>query len=476
MTSGNRGRSPWVALLLFIALPALRVEADAPGPSEAFGPMAQSRSAWSGKGSDLEKDPWSEPSERINRLRFKGEGRWREMESDDRSGLGTEEEIPPSIQRLRQEGEKRQREARLAWESRAQEIYKMWGNVREPGPTVHVAYTKNNRAFGKVDYEKGSLEVGAIAPVFFQDAALRIERLLAERLTFLLRGQSMPGVWDLEDQIRMPGTGRLITQAEVQRFSRDVAGSGEPPQSYTAPDGVRRLRKQIKIDLVPDHLQARVRQYIPHVEKAARIYEVEPELILAVIETESVFNPHAISHAGAVGLMQLVPSSGALEASKLVYGEPRLLTREELIQADKNIELGAAYLRILLKRHFSEYQVEPRKRLFLVIASYNCGPRRVKNALGNRDTRGLSSAEFYDLLLRVVPGETQVYLKRVVRNMKQYESIMGRAPRFRFGFACLPVHRSNPPPANARASLRRLIFLRDGSSLFRWGGTALRSS
>jgi hypothetical protein len=278
------------------------------------------------------------------------------------------------------------------------------------------------------------LEVGAIAPIFFQDAPVRVERLLSERLSFLLRGQSMPGVHDLEGQVRMPGSGRVISQSEVQQLSHYVAKSGEPPHSYTAPDGVRRLRKQIKIELVPDHLQTRVRQYLPYVEKAARIYEVAPELILAVIQTESVFNPRAVSHAGAVGLMQLVPSSGALEASKLVYGEPRLLTREELTQPDKNIELGAAYLRILLKRYFGRYTEEPRKRLFLVIAGYNCGPRRVKNALGGQDTTSLSSAEFYDLLLRVVPRETQVYLQRVVRNMRQYESIMGMGPKSGFRF------------------------------------------
>jgi soluble lytic murein transglycosylase-like protein len=401
--------------------------------------MAQNQHAWSGRGQDLKEDPWSEQSDRLNRLRFEGEGSWQEMGPYDSSEDEAEDEEPPSLRRLRTEGEQRQREERLARERRAQEIYKMWGSVREPSPTLHVAYTKDNDAFGEVDYKNGMLEVGAIAPVFFQDAARRIERLLAERLSFLLRSQSMPGVMDLEGQLKMPGTGRMITQAEVQQFSRYVARSGEPAQSYTAPDGVRRLRKQIKIELVPEHLQARVRKYLPHVQKAARIYEVEPELILAVIETESVFNPHAVSHAGAVGLMQLVPSAGALEASKLVYGEPRLLTREELARPDKNIELGAAYLRILLKRHFDEYQVEPRKRLFLVIASYNCGPRRVKNALGKRDTRSLSSAEFYDLLLRVVPSETQVYLQRVVRNMRQYKSMMGMGPRFRFLKAGLPM-------------------------------------
>ena len=78
--------------------------------------------------------------------------------------------------------------------------------------------------------------------------------------------------------------------------------------------------EQIRIDLIPDHLQTRVRLYLPYVEKASRIYEVAPELILAVIQTESVFNPRAVSNACAVGLMQLVPSAGALEARSRFTG------------------------------------------------------------------------------------------------------------------------------------------------------------
>ncbi len=424
MVARNRVKCSYIVLFLCFALLAPMVETE-----------AQRQHTWQGRGQDVDEDRWSEGSARLNRLKVDREGNWRATEQDDTSENEPVDEEPASIQRLREEGEKRQRAAQLVWERRAKEIQKKWGSVRESSPTMYVEYTKDNDAFGGIDFGRGFLEVGAIAPVFFQDAPVRVERLLSERLSFLLRGQSLPGVRDLEGQVRMPGTGRMITQAEVQEFSRYLVRSGEPPQRYTAPDGVRRLRKQIKIELVPDHLQTRVRLYLPYVQKAARIYEVAPELILAVMQTESVFNPRAVSHAGAVGLMQLVPSSGALEASKLVYGEPRLLTREELSRPDQNIELGAAYLRILLRRHFSEYRTEPRKMLFLVIASYNCGPRRVKTALGEQDTRSLSSAELYDLLLRVVPRETQVYLQRVVRNMKQYRSILGKTPWMRFVIA-----------------------------------------
>lgn len=424
MVARNRNKCSHIALLLCFALLAPMGETG-----------AQQEDTWQGRGQDIDEERWSEGSARLNRLKFDREGNWRANEQDPTSEGEPVDEEHASISRLRQEGEGRLRAEQLAWKKRSKEIQNKWGSVRESSPTVYIEYTKDNDAYGGIDFGRGFLEVGAIAPVFFQDAPVRIERLLSERLSFLLRGQSLPGVRDLEGQLRMPGTGRMITQAEVQEFSRYMVRSGEPPQGYTAPDGVRRMRKQIKLEFVPDHLQARVRQYLPYVQKAARIYEVAPELILAVIETESVFNPRAVSHAGAVGLMQLVPHSGGLEASKLVYGEPKLLTREELSRPDQNIELGAAYLRILLRRHFSEYQTEPRKLLLLVIASYNCGPRRVKTALGEQDIRSLSSAELYDLLLRVVPRETQVYLQRVVSNMKQYRSITGKNPSMRFVIA-----------------------------------------
>lgn len=435
MVERNRDKCLYSILLLCFALLEPMVESEAQAPPPPVGRMAQQQKTWQGRGHDLDEERWSEGAERLNRLKFDREGNWREKEQDDTSGGDSVDEEPAGIPRLREEGEKRQRAEQIAWKRRAKEIQNKWGSVRESSPSVYIEYTKENDAFGGVDFGRGFLEVGAVAPIFFQDAPLRIEQLLSERLSFLLRGQSLPGMRDLEGQIRMPGTGRMITQAEVQEFSRYMVRSGEPPQSYTAPDGVRRMRKQIKLEFVPDHLQARVRQYLPYVQKAARIYEVAPELILAVIQTESVFNPRAVSPAGAVGLMQLVPHSGGLEASKLVYGEPRLLTREELSRPDQNIELGAAYLRILLRRHFSEYRTEPRKLVLLVIASYNCGPQRVKTALGEQDIGSLSSTELYDLLLRVVPPETQVYLQRVVRNMQQYRSITGRNPLMRFVLA-----------------------------------------
>ena len=428
--------SLWVLLfLLFFPAPIRRAFSEE--PSGPVGPLSQRQQTTRGTGEDIGEDRWAEESERINRLEFDKVGNWRAREHDRLSDGPSAGDEPSVMETLRAEAERRQRAFWLARKNRAREIQKKWGTVRESSPTVYVEYTENNDAFGGVDYERGSLEVGAIAPVFHMDAPLRIERMLSERLSYLLQVETVPGVRDLEGQVTMPGTRRVVTPEDMEAFSRYAARSGEPPERYVAPDGVKRLRKEIRIDLMPEHLRTRVRKVLPHVQRAASVYEVAPELLLAVIQTESVFNPRAVSNAGAIGLMQLMPGSGALEASKLVYGETRLLTREELYRPDKNIELGAAYLRILLRKHFGEQCKDPEKLIFLAIASYNCGPRRVKAALGNRNLENLSAEELYDLLMRVVPRETQVYLKRVVRNMKQYESLVSGTPRWPFTLADL---------------------------------------
>lgn len=99
-------------------------------------------------------------------------------------------------------------------------------------------------------------------------------------------------------------------------------------------------------------------------------YEVPPETILAVIRIESGFDVNATSEAGAVGLMQLLPSTAEEVAREL-----RLPWRGEQILKDPaaNIQMGTYYLTKLLGR-FND--------LTLALAAYNEGPERVAGNAG----------------------------------------------------------------------------------------------
>jgi len=97
-----------------------------------------------------------------------------------------------------------------------------------------------------------------------------------------------------------------------------------------------------------------------HVREAAERYNLSVELLLAVMEVESNYNPRAVSHKGAVGLMQLMPQTSS-EMYVWDATDPKA-----------NIEGGARYLRILANLYGGD--------LSRTLAAYNAGPEAVRRA------------------------------------------------------------------------------------------------
>jgi len=94
------------------------------------------------------------------------------------------------------------------------------------------------------------------------------------------------------------------------------------------------------------------------VSRAAQQHHVQPALLLAVMKAESSFNPTAVSRAGAVGLMQLIPETAIRHGVRNLY------------DANDNITGGAKHLRYLLDRFHGNIR--------LALAAYNAGERKVE--------------------------------------------------------------------------------------------------
>jgi len=93
------------------------------------------------------------------------------------------------------------------------------------------------------------------------------------------------------------------------------------------------------------------------VDRAAQQHHVQPALLLAVMKAESSFNPTAVSKAGAVGLMQLIPETAIRHGVRNLY------------DANDNITGGAKHLRYLLDRFHGNIR--------LALAAYNAGEGKV---------------------------------------------------------------------------------------------------
>ena len=110
--------------------------------------------------------------------------------------------------------------------------------------------------------------------------------------------------------------------------------------------------------------------YRPVIWQEAHANHLSPYLVAAVIRVESSYRPDAVSDRGAVGLMQLIPSTAAWASLK---ADKKVLRKGELLNPATNIHLGSWYLSQLLKN----YQGNE----VLGLAAYNAGSRNVESWL-----------------------------------------------------------------------------------------------
>jgi soluble lytic murein transglycosylase len=144
------------------------------------------------------------------------------------------------------------------------------------------------------------------------------------------------------------------------------------------------------------------------VKKAAESEAVDAYLIAALIREESRFDPMAVSMAGAVGLMQLMPFT-----SHRITKELKIELRDdsELYDVRKNILIGTHYLSLLIR----EFREIP-----LALAAYNAGENALKRWLVNSHHKDIE--EFIE---DIPYKETRRYVKKVLRSYWQYKTIEG---------------------------------------------------
>jgi membrane-bound lytic murein transglycosylase C len=184
----------------------------------------------------------------------------------------------------------------------------------------------------------------------------------------------------------------------------------------------------IHFQLVKNLLEGRARLYQPMVLTHAEKYDLDPALVMAMIHTESAFNPNARSKASAYGLMQLVPQTAGREAYHRIYGQQRKLTPEYLFDPNNNIELGTAYLHILGSRYLGAI-ANPLSRTYCIVAAYHAGPSSVGKVFTPEPSfhqaasiiNSLKPAEVYKHLVEALPSmESRNYLRDVIKRVNRY--------------------------------------------------------
>ena len=270
----------------------------------------------------------------------------------------------------------------------AQTLSLLHSMLREPPPPAEGRQATTAAFAKRLDQalERGEVPADS-APESIQQAAETLRLNTLRSSLELLDDQPSPS-GDLS--LPMPAVSQQSLPT-IQAYLANQANQGAPaPPSAAAPAPAAQPLPEAEPGPAPLSRLSLLRDttassnFEPIIQKASRQYGVDAELIRAVIKAESNFNPRAVSHAGAQGLMQLMPATA------------RGLGVSNSFDPEQNVMGGTRFLKGLLDRYNGD--------LDAALAAYNWGP-------GNVDRRP-------DRL----PRETRDYLVKVKQLYASYSA------------------------------------------------------
>jgi membrane-bound lytic murein transglycosylase C len=315
-------------------------------------------------------------------------------------------------------------------------VQKRWGekDTKVADRTMYVKYTQGYKSRVVTDFDHGTFTVETVDE---QNAQASLKAALISALLTSNDPAAVDVFTDKDvaiDAKRRPYLYGLVldnhgksirTREQAEAFAEYLVVNKMQSRQIKSDQGAK-TTQFVTLIMVKNFEAKGADRYRSSVEKYSAQYNVSPSLVLAVIRTESNFNPFAVSGAPAYGLMQLVPTSGGRAALKRVQGVDETPTPEFLLDPEHNIELGSAYLGMLNTVDFQGVN-DPQSRDYCVIAAYNTGARNVTRTFSSDKAAALASinalppAGVYDRLRTDLPyEETRHYVVAVSGYRKQF--------------------------------------------------------
>lgn len=315
-------------------------------------------------------------------------------------------------------------------------VEKDWGKESKiPTPKEYVKYTQNYKSMTYVNFDTGEILVQTIDETNPNDS-------LKNAIISTLLTPEDPRAIDLysDAQIKLSGTpylyktvidhtGNYIRSSKrAENFADFLIANNLQTKQVNIDNKLQTIRF-VSIQMVKNHMNIRAKKYEPLVDKYSKQYNISKNLVFAIMQTESDFNPFAISSANAIGLMQIVPTSAGRDVYRFIYNKNQTPNQEFLYDASNNIQFGTAYLHILDNKYLNQIN-DPISREYCTIAGYNTGAGNVLRVFSQDKNKAfleinkMSPSQIYNELLQNLPyDETKKYLDKVLTNKKNFINI-----------------------------------------------------
>ena len=191
------------------------------------------------------------------------------------------------------------------------------------------------------------------------------------------------------------------TQADpTDDFSFALGGGQTPSSYYLMPESKVAAVLRDRLDLYP---RSETHKLARHILSLCRKYKFDPAFILSIIQVESGFHVKAHSPMGAMGLMQLMPATAEVIATRdhIQYSGARAL-----FDPFTNLNLGVAYLAMLRDKYRGRSS-----SAYYVMAAYNMGPARMDSLLLKKSFKPTQTKKYFETIERGVPNMRFYYAR-----------------------------------------------------------------
>ena len=308
-----------------------------------------------------------------------------------------------------------------------------WGTAAATATSAHqfVKYTDSYQSRGEMDFDQGKIVVETVdqsnpkehlrqaivttllTPYDADDPEIFTDKNISYSGPALLAGQ----VQDHDGvPVRWEWRANRYAQHLVDNEMQEVQRNGQ-------------VVYRVEIPLVANHNEVRGQKYEHLVRDASRRYQIDEALIYAIMETESHFNPYAMSHIPAYGLMQVVPATAGRDVYERIRKRNDQPTQQTLFNPTENIDIGTAYLTILRDIYLKDIR-HPQSKEYAMITAYNGGAGSVLRTFHQDRSRAievinqLSPQQVYDRLHNDHPfAEARGYIKKVTEALGRYRAL-----------------------------------------------------
>ncbi|WIH21620.1 membrane-bound lytic murein transglycosylase MltC [Photobacterium damselae] len=313
-----------------------------------------------------------------------------------------------------------------------EQVKKQWGDDEflQAGKHRYVKYLDGYRTRAHIDFDTGKIYVSTVSKYAPKET-------LKEAIVSTLLMPADPAQVDLFSDKTIPLNGKPFLLGQVKDHDgQDIQWEWRANRfaDYLIENKLQSkpfkygTAYYVQIDMVGDHLEQREYQYADLIKRASKQYGIDEDLIYAIVKTESSFNPFAVSHAGAYGLMQVIPKTAGADVFNLVKNKPGIPTKEYLFDPANNIDTGTAYFYILKNRYLKNVQ-HPTIKHYTMISAYNGGTGGVLATFDPDRDRAMNQINqlnpdqvYWALTNKHPKEEARRYLQKVLHFQKEFNN------------------------------------------------------